>query len=124
MHKLNGKVVVVSKEGWIVVIEEKVTVIFENGKVIANGEAESEAEPSSAASEGEVVSEAVAPVSVEVNGESIAVTFDGIASLVNFQWLVGTEGGLILESGGEEVSVTFDGTNVIVNGEKWEWVRL
>ena len=43
------------------------TVIFENGKVIANGEAESEAEPSSAASGGEVVSEAIAPVSVEVN---------------------------------------------------------
>ena len=60
------------------------TVIFENGKVIANGEAESEAEPSSAASEGEVVSEAIAPVSVEVNGESAAVTFDGTASLVNF----------------------------------------
>ena len=64
---VNGKVVAVSKEGWIVVIEEKVTVIFENGKVIANGEAESEVEPSAVASEGEVVSEAVAPVSVEVN---------------------------------------------------------
>ena len=49
MHKLNGKVVAVSKEGLIVVIEEKVTVIFENGKVIANGETGSEAEPSSAA---------------------------------------------------------------------------
>ena len=47
---MNGKVVVVSNEGCIVVIEEKVTVIFENGKVIANGEAESEAEPSSAVS--------------------------------------------------------------------------
>ena len=53
-----------------------------------------------------------------MNGESIAVTFDGIAPRVNFQWLVGTEGGLILESGGEEVSATSDGTNVIVNGEK------
>ena len=70
------------------------------------------------------MSEAIAPVSVKVNGESVAVTFDGTASLVTFQWLVGTEGGLILESDGEEVSVTFDGTNVIVNGEKWEWVRL
>ena len=60
------------------------TVIFENGKMIANGEAESEAEPSSAASGGEVVSEAIAPVSVEVNGESAAVTFDGTAFLVNF----------------------------------------
>ena len=82
---MNGKGVVVSEEGAIVDIEEEVTVIFENGKVIANGEAESEAEPSSAASEGEVVSEAIAPVSVEVNGESAAVTFDGTASLVNFQ---------------------------------------
>ena len=115
---MNGKVVAVSKEGWIVVIEEEVTVTFENSKVIANGEVGSEAEPSSAVSEGETVSKVVAPVSVEVNGESVAVTFDGTASLVNFQWLVGTEGGLILESDGEEVSVTFDGTNVIVNGEK------
>ena len=85
--------------------------------MIANGEAESEAEPSSAASGGEVVSEAIAPVSVKVNGESVAVTFDGTVSLVNFQWLVGTEWGLILESDGE-VFVTFDGKNVIVNGEK------
>ena len=53
-----------------------------------------------------------------MNGESVAVTFDGTVSLVNFQWMVGTEGGLILESDGEEVSVTYDGTNVIVNGEK------
>ena len=41
---MNGKVVAVSEEGEIVVIlGEEVTVIFENGKVIANGEAESEA---------------------------------------------------------------------------------
>ena len=56
---MNGKVVAVSEEGWTVVIEEKVTVTFENGKVIANGEAESKAKPSSAASGGEVVSEAI-----------------------------------------------------------------
>ena len=61
------------------------TVIFENGKVIANGEAESEAEQSSAASGGEVVSEAIAPVSVEVNGESLAVTVNETAYLANFQ---------------------------------------
>ena len=53
--------------------------------MIANREAENEAEPSSAASGGEVVSEAIAPVSVKVNGASIAVTFDGTVSLVNFQ---------------------------------------
>ena len=58
------------------------TVIFENGRVIANGEAESEAEPSSAASEGEVVSEAIAPVSVEVNGDSVAAAFDGTIFIV------------------------------------------
>ena len=45
---VNGKVVAVSEEGAIVVIEEEVTVIFENGKVIANGEAECEMEPSAA----------------------------------------------------------------------------
>ena len=61
------------------------TVTFENGKVIANREAESEAESSSAASGGEIVSEAIAPVSVKANGESVAVTFDGTVSLVNFQ---------------------------------------
>ena len=82
---LNGKVVAIFEEGVIVVIEEEVTVTFENGKVIANGEAESEVEPSSAASGGEVVSEAIAPVSVKVNEESVAVTFDGTVSLVNFQ---------------------------------------
>ena len=42
-------------------------------------------ESSAAASEGKVVSEAIAPVSVEVNGESVAVTVDGTAYLVNFQ---------------------------------------
>ena len=61
------------------------SVTFENGKVIASRKAESEEEPSSAASGGEVVSEAIAPVSVKVNGESVAVTFDGTVSLVNFQ---------------------------------------
>ena len=61
------------------------TVIFKNGKVIANGKAECEVEPSAAASEGKVVSEAIAPVSVEVNEESVAVTFDRIVSLLNFQ---------------------------------------
>ena len=113
---MNGKVVAVSEEGWTVVIEEKVTVIFENGKVIANGEAESEAEPSSAASGGEVVSEAIAPVSVKVNGESVAVTFDGIASLVNHQHIIATEGGLLLDSNGEEVYMTFDGITSNKNG--------
>ena len=82
---VNGKVVAVSEEGSIVVIEEEATVTFENSKVIANGEVGSEAEPSSAVSEGEAVSKVVVPVSVEVNGESVAVTFDGTASLVNFQ---------------------------------------
>ena len=33
---MNGKVVTVSEEGTIVVIEEEVTGIFENGKVIGN----------------------------------------------------------------------------------------
>ena len=56
--------------------------IFENGKVIANGEAESEVEPSAAASEGKVVSEAIAPVSVEVNKASLAVAFDGTILIV------------------------------------------
>ena len=74
---VNGKVVAVSEEGAIVVIKEEVTAIFENGKVIANGEGGSEAEPSAAASEGKAVSEDIAPVSVEVNGESVAVAFDG-----------------------------------------------
>ena len=115
---VNGKVVAVSEEGSIVVIEEEVTVTFENSKVIANGEVGSEAEPSSAVSEGEAVSKVVVPVSVEVNGESVAVTFDGTASLVNHQQIIATEGGLLLDSNGEEVSVTFDGTNVIVNGEE------
>ena len=82
---MNGKVVAVSEEGAIVVIKEEVAVIFENSKVNANGEAECEVEPSAAASEGEVVSEPIAPVSVEVNGESVAVRFDGPTSLVNFQ---------------------------------------
>lgn len=79
---MNGKVVAVSEEGAIVVIKKEVTVIFENGKVIANGEAECEVEPSAAASEGEVVSEAIAPVSVEVNGESVAVAFYGAIFIV------------------------------------------
>ena len=64
------------------------------------------------------MSEAVAPASVEVNGDSVAVIFDDTASLVNHQQIIATKGGLILDSNGEEVSVTFDGTNVIVNGEK------
>ena len=54
------------------------TVVFENGKVIANGEAGSSII-------NKVVSEAIAPVSVEVNEESVAVTFDRIVSLLNFQ---------------------------------------
>ena len=82
---VNGKVVAVSEEGSIVVIEEEVTVTFENSKVIANGEVGSEAEPSSAVSEGESVSTVVAPVSVEVNGHSLAVTFDETAFPVNRQ---------------------------------------
>ena len=114
---VNGKVVAVSEEGSNVVIEEEVTVTFENSKVIANGEVGSEAEPSSAALEGEVGLEAVARVSVEVNGESVAVTFDGTASLVNHQQIIATKGGLLLDSNGEEVSVTFDGTNAIVGEE-------
>lgn len=34
---VNGKVVAASEEGAIAAIEEKVTVTFENGEVIANG---------------------------------------------------------------------------------------
>ena len=59
------------------------TVTFENGKTIANGEVEKETEKSAALSEGKVVSEAVAPVSVEVNGESIAVTFKMVYCLLH-----------------------------------------
>ena len=81
---MNGKVVAVSEEGSIVVIEE-VTAAFENGKVIATGEEESEVAPSSAVSEGEVVSEAIASVNIEVNRELAAVRFDGTASLDAFQ---------------------------------------
>ena len=52
---MNGKVVAVSEEGAIVVIEEEVTAVFENGKVIANREAENEVESSAVASKGKVV---------------------------------------------------------------------
>ena len=79
---MNGKVVAVSEEGAIVVIKKEVTVIFENGKVIANWEAESEVEPCATASEGKVVSETIAPVSVEVNEESVAIAFDGTIFIV------------------------------------------
>ena len=39
-------------------------------------------EPCATASEGEVVSEAIASVSVEVNGEFVAVAFDGTIFIV------------------------------------------
>ena len=71
---------------------------FENSKVIANGEVGSEAEPSFAVSEGEAVSKVVVPVSVEVNGESVAVTFDGTASLVNHQQIIAIGGGSVVSS--------------------------
>ena len=41
------------------------------------------------------MSEAVAPVNVEVDGKSVAVIFDGTASLVTFQKMIETEEGLI-----------------------------
>ena len=64
-----------------------------------------------------VMSEAIFPASVEVNGESVGVTFDGTASLVNGQPVIATAEESTVEINGEEVSVTFDGTDVIVNGE-------
>ena len=58
------------------------------------------------------------PVSVEVNGAPVGVTFDEPVALVNCQPVIATEAESTLEIQGEEVSVTFDGTNVIVNGEE------
>ena len=68
-----------------------------------------------AVSEGEIVSEAVAPVSVEVNEKSVAITFDGTASLVNCQKMIETEVGLIFMVWW---IVTLNETNMIVNGEE------
>ena len=57
------------------------------------------------------------PASVEVNGESVGVTFDGTVALVNGQPVIATAEGSTIEINREEVSVTFDRTDVIVNGE-------
>ena len=50
--------------------------------MIVNGEVAREVVSSSAVAEGEAVSENVVPTSVEVNGKSLGVTFDGLAALV------------------------------------------
>ena len=53
-----------------------------------------------------------------MNGDSVAVTFDGTTSLVNHQQIIATEGELLLDSNGEEVSVIFDGTK---SGNEWDY---
>ena len=70
---------------------EAVSVTFDGSEVIVNGEAVSEAVPSAAVAEGEVVSEAILLASVEVNEESVAVTFDGTYALVNDHPLIATD---------------------------------
>ena len=61
----------------------EVFVTFDGSDVIVNGKTVSEPVPSAALSEGEVVTEAVVPTSVEVNDESLGAIFDGTAALMD-----------------------------------------
>ena len=55
--------------------------------------------------------------SVDANGESVSVIFDGATTLVNGKFVTASEEGSTMMINGEEVSVTFDGSDVLVNGE-------
>ena len=82
--------------------------------MIVNGEVVRKVVSSAAVAEGEAVSENVVPTSVEVNGKSLGVTFDGLAALVDGHPVIATTEGLTVEINGDEVSVTFDATDLIV----------
>jgi len=103
---MNGEVVTASAEGSTVMIDgEEVSVTFDGDNVIVNVKAVSEAVPAAAVSNGEavvasasesagleetvgevftaeVLSEAIFPASVELNGAPVGVTFDGTVALV------------------------------------------
>ena len=82
--------------------------------MIVNGEAVSKVVSSAAVTEGEVLSENVVPTSVEVNGESLGITIDGINTLMDGHPVIATTEGLTIDINGDEVSVTFDATDLIV----------
>ena len=55
--------------------------------------------------------------SVNVNGISVSVTFDGKTALVNGEVVTASEEGSTVMIICKEMSVTFDGSDVVVNGE-------
>ena len=68
------------------------------------------------------VGEGAAPAVVEselvnMNGESVSVTFDGATALVNGKVVTASEEGSTVMIICKEMSVTFDGSDVVVNGE-------
>ena len=67
--------------------------------------------------EGEEVSEAIFPASVEVNDESSGVTFDRTVAVVDGHPIIVATERISVEIHRKEVSVIFDGTDLIVNGD-------
>ena len=70
----------------------------------------------------ETVGGGTAPVvveseSVDENGESVSVIFDGATALVNGEVVTASEEGSTVMINGEEISITFDRSNVVVNVE-------
>merc|ERR1712176_690665 len=55
--------------------------------------------------------------SVDENGESVSVIFDGATALVNGEVVTASEEGSTAMINGDEMSVTFDASDVLVNGE-------
>ena len=89
------------------------SVTFDQTDVIANGEAVHMSETVG----GGAAPAVVESESVNMNGESVSVTFDGATALVNGEVVTASEEGSIVMIKGEEMSVTVDGSHVVVNGE-------